>query len=155
MSAGDARPCVRVLDARTLGVDEPGLRAAARAQSASAGVAHTARAYRYPYALVAWHSQPVGVDIEREEPFDAAFMDSICTPSERFDPSSLRHPDRFLASMWSSKEALAKGLGDAVLYDPRRLESPARWPDGRAGAWRAQELKIAPGHAAWLCWRAA
>ena len=153
MSAPAARPSVRVLDARILGVDEPGLRAAARAMTTRA--THAARSYRYPYALVAWHDRPVGVDIEREEPFDATFMDSICTPSERFDPVSLPEPARFLASLWSSKEALAKGLGDAVRYDPRRLESPIRWPDGRAGAWRAEQLEIAPGHAAWLCWRAA
>jgi hypothetical protein len=144
-----------VLDARTLDVDAPGLRAAARALTARAGIAHATRSYRFPYALVAWHSQPVGIDIEREEPFDAVFMDSICTPSERFHPRSLGNPDRFLASLWSSKEALAKGLGDAVHYDPRRLESPIRWPDGRAGGWRAEQLEIAPGHAAWLCWRAA
>ena len=30
-----------------------------------------------------------------------------------------------MASLWSGKEALAKALGDALRYDPRRLESPA------------------------------
>jgi phosphopantetheinyl transferase (holo-ACP synthase) len=148
-------PEVRLLDARKLGVDAAGLRARARAVTGSSGARHAARSYRYPYALVAWHSQPVGVDIERIEAFDADFLESICTPSERPTAAELERPDAYLASLWCSKEALAKGLGDALAYDPRRLESPMSWPDGEAGPWRARRLTVAPDHAAWLCWRSA
>jgi hypothetical protein len=41
-------PEVRVIDARSAGLDEHGL--------------------RYPYALVSWHRGRVGIDIERVEP---------------------------------------------------------------------------------------
>ncbi|HEY3188835.1 MAG TPA: 4'-phosphopantetheinyl transferase superfamily protein, partial [Solirubrobacteraceae bacterium] len=88
----------------------------------------------------------------RIRPCDAPFAESICTPAERAELAGL--PDRELVALWCSKEALAKALGDAVRYDPRRLESPMRWPDGRAGSWRAAALAVAPGHTGWLCWQA-
>lgn len=78
----------------------------------------THRSYRYPYALVASHSEPVGVDVERIEPFDEAFLESILTPSERRAGVSDANPDRCVASLSSSKEALAKALGDATRHDP-------------------------------------
>ena len=97
--------------------------------------------------------EPVGVDIERIEPVDADFARSICTYSE-----TQRLPvldDRLVASLWCGKEALSKALGDPLIYDPRRLEAPLLWLDGRAGPWRAAELTVAEGHVAWLCWRSA
>ena len=63
-------------------------------QRRAADAAHTSRSYRYPYALVASHSEPVGVDIERIEPFDQAFLESILTPSERRAGVSDADPDR-------------------------------------------------------------
>jgi phosphopantetheinyl transferase len=111
-----------VFDAHHAGLNEPGLRDWARTSAASASAAHTSRSYRYPYALVISHSTPVGVDIERIEPFDQAFLESILTPSERWAGFSDAEPDRFVASLWSSKEALSKALGDTVRYDPRRLD---------------------------------
>jgi phosphopantetheinyl transferase len=66
-----------------------------------------------------------------------------------------RDPDAYVSSLWSSKEALAKALGDPLHYDPRRLESPMSWPGGRAGPWRAARLATPDGHTAWLCWRPA
>ena len=42
-----------------------------------------ARSYRHAYALVAWHPEPVGVDIERVDAYDPEFAQSTCTPSER------------------------------------------------------------------------
>jgi hypothetical protein len=62
-------------------------------------------------------------------------------------------PDNYLTSLWASKEALAKALGDAMLYEPSRLGSPQHWPRGQAGPWRAAELAAPAGHVAWLCWR--
>jgi hypothetical protein len=154
LTVSPGAPQVRLLDARGSELDEPGLRAWARAESAAAvGASHASRSYRYPYALVAWHAEQVGIDIERIQPFDQGFMKSICTPSERRMCGEDAHSDEFLSSLWSSKEALAKALGDARAYDPRRLDSPMFWPDGRAGPWRAAALGLPAGHSGWLCWR--
>jgi phosphopantetheinyl transferase len=153
LTISPSAPQVRLLDALGPGFDEPGLRAWARAETAAVGASHTSRSYRYPYALVAWHTEAVGVDIERVEPFGQAFMESICTPSERRMCTEEAPSDEFLSSLWSSKEALAKALGDALAYDPRRLDSPVFWPDGQAGPWRAAPLTVPAGHSAWLCWR--
>ena len=57
-----------------------------------------------------------------------------------------------LESDFFAKEALAKALGDALLYDPRRLESPRTWLGGNAGRWHAAELPVGPSHLAWICW---
>lgn len=149
----DGTPEVWLLDASCSGLDETGLRAAARRLTDRSGMPYVTRSYRYPYALVSWHAAEIGVDIERVEPLNGAFAASICTPDERIDWLAFPDPDARLASMWSSKEALAKALGDALTYDPRRLGSPMFWPDGRSGPWRATELAIADGHVAWLCWR--
>ncbi len=96
----------------------------------------------------------MGTDIERIGPCDEAFAESICTPSERSGVPGPFDRDIYLISLWSGKEALAKALGDAMAYEPSQLGSPAGWPLGRAGAWRAEELSAPPGHVAWLCWRA-
>jgi len=193
----DSAPDVTLLDALAAGLDDAGLRAWARAHTAACGRPHVVRSYRYPYALLACHSEPVGVDIERIEPCDPAFAELIRTPAERAspapvadpgsladraphavadpgsladpaphavadtaplavtDPTPLADPDAHLASLWCSKEALSKALGDALRYDPARLDSPMRWPELRCGPWRAAALATVPGHTAWLCWRAA
>jgi hypothetical protein len=155
LATAPGAPQVRLLDARQAALDEPALRAWARNETAAARAPHTSRSYRYPYALVTWHSEPVGVDIERIEPFDQAFMASICTPSERELLGEGARPDEFLSLFWSSKEALAKALGDALRYDPRRLDAPLLWPGGRAGRWRAARLQLPAGYNGWLCWATA
>ncbi|MGO9792469.1 MAG: 4'-phosphopantetheinyl transferase superfamily protein [Solirubrobacteraceae bacterium] len=137
-----------VFDARAAGLDERELRQRAQYPEA-ASAPYAARSYRYPYALVAWHDGPVGVDIERIEACDPAFAQSICTPDETVQWETLEDAHAYFSSMWSSKEA----LGDAVSYDPRRLQAPLLWPTGRAGAWHALQLPIAERHIAWLCWR--
>jgi phosphopantetheinyl transferase len=147
------RPEVQLLDARDAGLSEAELREWARTLEPAADAPYSSRSYRYPYALVAWHDQQVGVDLERIESVDSGFARSICTYSEQ---QALTGPDdRLVASLWCGKEALSKALGDPLLYDPRRLEAPLMWRDGRAGPWRATELSVADGHVAWLCWRAA
>jgi hypothetical protein len=147
-------PEVRLLDARDHDLDETGLRARARALTDAAGARYAARSYRFPWAMVAWHARPVGIDLERIDPVDRAFAESIVTPGERAELAA--HDDEldtWVADLWSSKEALAKALGDAVLYDPRRLESPMRWPGFRAGPWRALAVAgVPPGHVGWVCW---
>lgn len=146
-------PEVMLLDARENSLDERGLREAARAAVEASGAAYASRSYRFPFALIAWHDQPVGVDLERVEAFEPGFLESISTPSELGREGDRTDPSGYAAALWSSKEALAKALGDAVTYDPRRLESPMFWDDGRSGPWRAQTLSVPSGHTAWLCWR--
>lgn len=143
-----------LIDARADGLDEAGLRARAR-QVAAAGAAgsRSSRSYSFPLALVTWNDGAIGVDIERVEPCDEAFADSIRTPSERTAGRPEGDADRFFTSLWSSKEALAKALGDALAYDPRRLEGPGAWPDGSSGPWRARPLELGPEHVGWVCWR--
>ncbi len=109
------------------------------------------RSYRYPIALVAMHSKRVGVDLERIESCDAALAELICTPAELRDQARLTDRDRHLSTLWCSKEALAKALGDARAYEPSLLDSPLSWADGRRGVWRAAALGVAPGYVAWLC----
>ena len=150
---GEHAPEVLLIDARETDLDEQGLRGFARALEDAAGSGATSRSYRHPLALVAFHDAAVGVDIERIEPCDAAFADTICTPAERADPRCHQDPDRFLSNLWSSKEALSKALGDALDYDPRHLDSPLFWPEGAAGPWRAAPLAVPSGHVAWVCWR--
>lgn len=148
-------PQVRLIDARAIGLEDEGvLREHARALCAKAGASHSSRSYSFPLALLALHDAPVGVDIERVGPCDRAFADSISTPSERARDWP-EDPDRFYTSLWSSKEALSKALGDALQYDPRWLEGPGAWPQGRSGSWRASALELDVDHVAWLCWRAA
>lgn len=146
-------PSVVLLDGVGAGLDERGLRAWAREHAAAAGAPHVCRSYRYPYAVVAWHSEPLGIDIERIEPFDGDFMESICTAAECLLPVEEDDPDGYLSALWCSKEALAKALGDALRYDPRRLDSPMFWREGQAGPWRAASLLAPAGHSAWICWR--
>jgi phosphopantetheinyl transferase len=94
----------------------------------------------------------LGVDLERVQPTDSAFAESICTPAERSRFGPRLDDPTFVISLWASKEALAKALGDAVAYDPRRLESPLGWSGGSAGRWRAAELRPAPQYVAWMVW---
>ncbi|WP_249010220.1 4'-phosphopantetheinyl transferase superfamily protein [Conexibacter sp. DBS9H8] len=122
----------------------------AEARRASPPGRRVSRSYSAPYALVAVHDGPVGVDIEAVGPLEPGFWASICTPSER---AALSGADaRAITSLWSSKEALAKALGDAVAYDPRRLESPRFWPGGASGRWRARPLDLPDGFVGWVCW---
>lgn len=151
-----AAPEVQLIRARRH-EDESAFRARVRTSSAPAG-AFLSRSYRLPYALIARHDGPVGVDIERVAPCAPGFAASISTPDElerRRSPTGASRPgnDEEAISLWCSKEALAKALGDARRYDPRRLEAPLAWPGGRSGAWRAARLVAPDGHVAWLCWR--
>jgi len=153
---GVRAPVAWLLDARAAGFDEAALRAWARAECAKSGAPYASRSYAYPYAVIVGHAAAVGVDIERVESCSMLFADLICTPSERVrliaDDDRL---DDHLTNLWSSKEALAKGLGDALDYHPARLESPTSWPGGCAGAWRGSALRAPAGYCAWLCWHAA
>lgn len=148
-------PEVRLLDARGADLSETVLRRWARSQRRPDEGTFVSRSYRYPFALVTWHTGPVGIDLERIEACEPGFAQSISTPAERSAAAHGGEPgDPYAISLWCGKEALSKALGDARGYDPRRLESPLRWPEGRCGPWRAVELPAPAGHIAWICWRA-
>jgi 4'-phosphopantetheinyl transferase superfamily protein len=147
-------PTVELLDAHTRELDEGDLRDWARAIGEAAAPAFVSRSYRHPLALVASFVRPVGVDLERLEAHPPGFGASICTPTERRALRERLGDDALVTSLWSSKEALAKAMGDALRYDPRRLDSPLLWDAGEAGPWRAARLTGVPeGHLAWVVWR--
>jgi hypothetical protein len=148
-----AAPEVTLIDARAEGLNDAGLRTRARQMAGMQAERFSCRSYCFPLALVATHEAPVGVDIERVRGFSDAFADSICTPSERLAGWPEQEADRFLTALWSSKEALAKGLGDALQYDPRRLDGPGAWPDGCSGRWSARPLELGQDYVGWVCWR--
>lgn len=109
------------------------------------------RSYSDGYALVGWYRGRFGVDIARVTACDERLGASIRTPRETAQGAGAE--DRELISLWSGKEALARALGDGIAHDLRQLESPAGWPGGRSGEWRARALVPAPGYCAWVCWR--
>jgi len=95
---------------------------------------------------VAVHSSRVGVDLELVDL--TVPREAVLTPTEM----TLGGTPEMWCNWWSAKEALAKALGDARLYDPRRLESPAHWENGRAGRWACSPLALPPGFVGWLVW---
>jgi hypothetical protein len=147
---GHSSPSVYLLDAREVDLDQTTLRATARALSE--GGRYSSRSYRYPFALVAVHEDRVGVDIERTTSWEPQMIRSILTPGE-CEPHTSPSKDEWATSVWSSKEAMAKALGNPMDYDPRRLESPLLWPPGGAGRWQASTLPVPAGHVGWICWQ--
>jgi phosphopantetheinyl transferase len=158
-------PTAYLIDARARGCGEKELRAEARALSARRGEPFSSRSYRYPYAVVACHHQRVGVDLEVVDAANIGLGEVICTPAERLALATVRDQQHYLSGLWSAKEALAKALGDALLYEPGRLTSPALWraepastPCSRGpatvvtGRWRATALDVPDGYVGWLCW---
>lgn len=148
----DGAPRIALIDATVDGLDEAALRTRARELGKAVGAGTVSRSYCHPYALVGCHDGSIGVDIERVVACPEEFARAICTPAER--ASTRWTTDCDLISLWSSKEALSKALGDALDYDPRRLESPAGWPGGACALWRTVALPAPDGYRAWACWRA-
>jgi hypothetical protein len=146
-------PRLVLLDARRRGLDPAGLRYWAR-QTGDGDAGFVSRSYCYPFALVGWHEQPLGVDIERIEPCDDAFAELICTPEEWATLAEATDRDRLLTSLWSSKEALAKLLGNPLHYRPRDLTSPGGWSEDPVGPLRASPIVLPDGYVGWVCWRA-
>src|ERR1700729_2863927 len=148
----EGAPGVALIDASAEGLDEAALRARARNLGEAVGAGTVSRSYCHPYALVGWHGGPVGGGIQRVGACPPGVLQAISTPDEH--AGGRWSTDRDLISLWSSKEALSKALGDALDYDPRRLESPAGWPGGVCGSWRTATLPAPDGYCAWVCWRA-
>jgi phosphopantetheinyl transferase len=144
-------PRVELLHAGDHAIDEAALKARTREWAAARPAGGVSRSYCFPYALVAWHGDRVGVDIERIAACDERFARSICTPAET--ELAPWRSDEEIVSLWSGKEALAKALGDALRYDPRRLDSPTGWAGGASGPWRARRVPVPGGYCAWVCWR--
>lgn len=138
-----------LLDARDIGLPPDQFRRHCRNL---ARTAHTSRSYAYPYALVAWHDEPVGVDIERLTDWAPHELAGILTPLEaRRIPTDI--DSGTVTVLWTAKEALSKALGDARRYDPRHLESPTWWVEERNGPWRTRRLPAPVGYVASMCWR--
>jgi hypothetical protein len=91
---------------------------------------------------------PVGIDLEVID--RSSTPDGLFTPREAKMPGS---PEQW-CSRWSAKEAFAKALGNARLYDPRRLDSPALWEAGERGIWRAESLPLPGDLVGWVVWAA-
>ncbi len=123
------------------------------ATGSGAGAHCISRSYRHPFALIATHTDVLGVDIERVDPFDKDFAESICTPSEWSSDATRPRGAVELADVWSTKEALAKALGNALDYDPRRLVSLALAPNSRASTWQAARVSVPSGYVGWVIWR--
>jgi hypothetical protein len=143
-------------------------RAEARQVSTARVARYRSRAYREPWALLAWHERRVGVDIEQVTSAEESFVRSICTREELRIFAPMLGDVTFVAALWSGKEALAKALGNAIDYDPQWLPSPLGWPrtpdahapGGRsevrhAGNWCARRLarpEVPAGHVGWVVW---
>ena len=106
----------------------------------------TSRSYRNRFGLVATSASRVGVDIEVIDMSVTA--DAVLTPGEARIVST---PAEW-CNWWSAKEALAKALGDARNYDPRRVESPALWQGGHQGRWCVERLDVPDGCVGWIVW---
>lgn len=46
----------------------------------------------------------------------------------------------------------AERYAPLLSFDPRRLESPVSWPEGRCGRWRAEAVAEIDGYVGWVCW---
>jgi len=115
----------------------------------SARGAHVSRSYRGCFGLLAVSHSRVGVDLELVD--TTVCRDAVLTPGEL----NLGGTPAMWCDWWSAKEALAKALGNARLYDPRRLESPSHWDGGRAGRWACSALELPRGLVGWVVWEAA
>ncbi len=152
---GRSAPLCRAYDARALALDDAGLRDYVRQQTRDTPLSHHSRSYAYPYAMLAsWHDA-VGVDIERLQPHDLAFATTICTPRELIEVRLAAHEGDegvLLSHLWSCKEALAKALGDALRYEPSRLEVIDLLAVGHLGRWIGGSVDVDDRYCAWLCW---
>ena len=79
----DGAPQVALIDATLEGLDEAGLRTRARDLGTAVGAGAVSRSYCHPFALVGWHTGPIGVDVERVVACPEEFGLSISTPAER------------------------------------------------------------------------
>ena len=152
-------PKVYLVSADVTRINSDQLRAATRIACKEKGAMarshehHNSRSYRFPFALFAVHSDSVGIDIEHVDPYDPVFAESICTPAEWSTSQTRPETALEVADVWSSKEALAKALGDAVKYDPRRLLSLALTSDAAAGPWHAARIDVPFGYTGWVVWK--
>lgn len=67
--------------------------------------------------LLAMGDQPVGVDVESVQNFDAMMLELCFTGKERQYISCSREPDRTATLLWCQKEAAAKATGVGLLSE--------------------------------------
>jgi phosphopantetheinyl transferase len=80
-------------------------------------------------------ARAVGLDVERVEPRDDAFLELAFAPAERalFPAAPGRARDEAIARAWAAKEALGKRRGSGLEHNPRRLVVGALGPAGASG----------------------
>ena len=153
VDSGDASIGIAALRSQTRLASEAIGSDASGGTTPAGGAACTSRSYRYPFALIGTHHDVLGVDIERVDPFDEEFAESICMPSEWMSESTQPRTAEDVADVWSTKEALAKALGNALDYDPRRLLSLALVPGLKTSDWQAARVSVPAGYVGWVVWR--
>lgn len=124
----------------------------ARARRLSVGSRFVSRTYSDRWAMAAFSTTPVGIDLETIQIQPSGFAETICTPQE-LEQRIWLHLEGGLTSVWASKEALAKALGNPLDLDPRRLTSPLLWSNGRNGPWRISQVRAPVGLVSWMVFR--
>lgn len=125
---------------------------------------HWSRSYSKNWGVAAGWSSRVGIDIEvfDHDCDDAMWPGSLKDFAAGLLPSD-EHGNFFSlhgtsikyskSSIWSSKEALAKALGDALLYDPKKLTTPALCEHDIAQKWKSKFYSKLIGNSKILvCW---
>lgn len=107
------------------------------------------RSYSSDYAVVVFASHRCGIDIELPTPSDPEW--SLESPLYQLAVLAKGEKDLVLATeyrndkdlasvLWSSKEALAKALGNASAYEPTDLYSPITWGIKSPENWKAKHV---------------
>mgnify|MGYP000246338021 CR=1 FL=1 len=104
------------------------------------------RSYWADYSITVSNSQRCGIDMESSSSAqlnwsinNPIFQDSMLAPGEldRIKKSKYWKLPNLERNIWSSKEALAKALGEAKNYQPNKLYSPILWETNPAMGWHA------------------
>ena len=105
-------------------------------RTVSRGGSFQSRSYTHGFkADIAWTGKcAIDIELVNEAPagwdiHNPSFQSSILKPGEyqRLCESPNARANYLPTLIWSSKEALAKALGDARDYEPRHLDSPLLW----------------------------
>ena len=107
------------------------------------------RSYSRDFAVEVFASSRCGIDLELPTPSDPEW--SIESPlyqlavlakgeKELVLATEYRNDTDLASVIWSSKEALAKALGDASSYEPTDLYSPITWGVNGPANWKAKHI---------------
>ena len=104
------------------------------------------RSYCANFSITVTNSKRCGIDMESisgTQPDwninNPLFQDSMLAPGEleRIKQSSYWEQPNLEQNIWSSKEALAKALGEAKNYQPNKIYSPLTWKTNPTIGWNA------------------